>query len=98
MSGVRSLNRVEAAERSALLGVKSYHVEVDLTVLPVGPEVRCTSTVRFVCRQEGAQTFVDCCARVVSATLQYQPPQLWGGSSGCVVTASGAGLVAASPT
>ena len=55
MSGVRSLNRVEAAERSALLGVKSYHVEVDLTVLPVGPEVRCTSTVRFVCRQEGAR-------------------------------------------
>ena len=34
----------------------------------------------------------------VSAHRLVLQPQLWRGSSGCVVTASGAGLVAASPT
>ncbi len=50
-----------------------YHVEVDLTALPVGPQVHCTSTVRFASRREGAETFVDCCAPVVSATLNGRP-------------------------
>jgi aminopeptidase N len=70
---VRSLTQTEAEERGALLSVYAYDIQVDLTDLPTGPEVRCVSTVAFTSRTPGATTFVDCCAEVVSATLNGQP-------------------------
>lgn len=52
-----SLTRTDAAGRSALLQVRSYHVELDLTT---GAETfRSTTTIRFVASHEGATTFVD---------------------------------------
>jgi aminopeptidase N len=65
----RSLTQAEAERRAALLAVERYDVAVDLTDLPTGPEVRCVSTVTFTCREPGAETFVDCAADVVEATL-----------------------------
>ncbi|WP_405867272.1 aminopeptidase N [Streptomyces sp. NBC_01515] len=67
--GIRSLTRIEAERRAALVAVERYDVDVDLTALPDGPEVRAVSTVVFTCREPGAETFVDCAARVLSATL-----------------------------
>ncbi|MFF4802777.1 aminopeptidase N [Streptomyces sp. NPDC001351] len=67
--GIRSLTRSEAERRAALLTVERYDVDVDLTALPDGPEVRCVSTVTFSCHEPGAETFVDCAAEVVGATL-----------------------------
>ncbi|XUL93638.1 aminopeptidase N [Streptomyces galilaeus] len=67
--GIRSLTRAEAELRAALIAVERYDVDVDLTALPDGPEVRAVSTVAFTCREPGAATFVDCAARVLSATL-----------------------------
>ena len=64
----RSLTQVEAEERAALLEVQRYDIDVDLTGLPTGPEVRCTSRVTFTCKRPGATTFGDCSADVVSAT------------------------------
>ncbi|WP_328498597.1 aminopeptidase N [Streptomyces sp. NBC_00414] len=66
---IRSLTRTEAERRAELLTVLRYDVAIDLTGLPDGPEVRCVSTVTFICREPGAETFVDCAAQVVSATL-----------------------------
>jgi aminopeptidase N len=71
--GVRSLTQAEAERRAALLAVERYDVAVDLTALPTGPEVRCVSTVTFVCREPGAATFVDCVADVVEASLNGVP-------------------------
>ncbi|HZM74641.1 MAG TPA: aminopeptidase N [Candidatus Limnocylindrales bacterium] len=67
--GNRSLTQAEAETRAALLAVERYDVAVDLTDLPAGPHVRCVSTVTFTCRDPGAETFIDCAAQVVSATL-----------------------------
>ncbi|WP_324788500.1 aminopeptidase N [Streptomyces sp. H51] len=67
--GTRSLTRTEAERRAALLTVERYDLDIDLTALPDGPEVRCVSTVTFSCREPGAETFVDCAADVLSATL-----------------------------
>ncbi|MFJ9542839.1 aminopeptidase N [Streptomyces sp. NPDC101225] len=67
--GIRSLTRTEAERRAALLAVERYDVDIDFTALPGGPEVRCVSTVTFTCREPGAETFVDCAAQVVGATL-----------------------------
>ncbi|MEU4612293.1 aminopeptidase N [Streptomyces umbrinus] len=66
---IRSLTRSEAERRGALLEVERYDVDIDLTGLADGPEVRCVSTVAFSCREPGAETFVDCAAEVRSATL-----------------------------
>jgi aminopeptidase N len=70
---MRSLSQTEAERRAALLAVQRYDIDVDFTALPTGPEVRCVSTVTFTCREPGADTFVDCAARVVSATLNGEP-------------------------
>ncbi|MFI7299531.1 aminopeptidase N [Streptomyces sp. NPDC050121] len=69
----RSLTRTEAERRGALLTVERYDVDIDLTGLTDGPEVRCVSTVTFGCREPGAETFVDCAAQVRSATLNGRP-------------------------
>ncbi|MDT4990283.1 MAG: hypothetical protein QOH97_175 [Actinoplanes sp.] len=74
----RSLTHVEAARRAALLKVSKYDIAVDFTALPTGPEVRCVSTMTFSCREPGAESFVDCAAEVISATLN-------GGSLGAAV-------------
>ncbi|MFJ3798054.1 aminopeptidase N [Streptomyces sp. NPDC090088] len=71
--GIRSLTRTEAERRSALIAVERYDVDIDLTALPGGPEVRCVSTVTFTCREPGAETFVDCAAEVRAATLNGTP-------------------------
>ncbi len=74
MSGAaRSLTQQEAEERGALLSVGRYDVTVDLTDLLDGTDVRCVSTIEFSCSQPGASTFLDCCADVVSATLNGEP-------------------------
>lgn len=65
----RSLTQVEAERRAALLAVEHYAIDIDLTDLPTGPQVRCVSTVTFTCREPGADSFVDCAAEVVSAVL-----------------------------
>ena len=72
MSAV-SLTQAEAEKRAALLSVERYDIDVDLTDLPTGPEVRCVSTVTFTCREPGAETFIDCAAEVVGATLNGMP-------------------------
>lgn len=47
----------EAAARSALIDVRSYHVHLDLTA---GPEsVRSLTEIEFGCRRPGATTFAD---------------------------------------
>ncbi|NEA34228.1 aminopeptidase N [Streptomyces sp. SID13031] len=66
---VRSLTQVEAAERARLLTVDSYQVAVDLTDLPAGTRVVCTSAIAFTCHEPGASTFADCVAEIESATL-----------------------------
>jgi aminopeptidase N len=55
------------------VAVDRYDVEIDLTALPDGPEVRCVATVTFTCREPGAETFIDCAARVRAATLNGVP-------------------------
>ncbi|KAA0940409.1 aminopeptidase N [Streptomyces apricus] len=69
----RSLTRTEAERRAELLTVERYDVDIDLTGLLDGPQVRCVSTVTFGCREPGAETFVDCAAQVVTATLNGAP-------------------------
>jgi aminopeptidase N len=69
MSDLTSLTRDEAARRSALLTVERYDVHVDLRGLYDGEIWAATSTITFTCREPGAETFVDCGGRVVSATL-----------------------------
>jgi aminopeptidase N len=66
---VRSLTQQEAEERAALIEVRRYDIAVDLTDLPTGPEVRCTSRIEFACAHPGQATFVDCAADLVTATL-----------------------------
>jgi aminopeptidase N len=69
MESLPSLTRVEAEERSALIEVERYDIDVDLTDMPEGADFRAISTVRFSCRTPGASTFVDAALDVVSATL-----------------------------
>jgi aminopeptidase N len=69
MDDVRSLRRDEALERSRLLHVDRYDIDVDLTGLAEGSVWRATSTVTFRCTTAGASTFVDCAASVTNATL-----------------------------
>jgi aminopeptidase N len=67
--GVPSLTQAEAERRAALLAVEKYDIAVDLSGLRAGPEVRCVSMVTFTCREPGAETFIECAAQVVNATL-----------------------------
>ncbi len=69
MEQLSSLTWDEAKRRAALLTVDRYDIDVDLTDLLAGPELRATSTIRFSCTEPGADSFVDCAASVMSATL-----------------------------
>ncbi|MEV6410197.1 aminopeptidase N [Kribbella sp. NPDC051718] len=66
---VLSLTRAEAEERARLLTIQRYDVAVDLTDLPTGTRVVCTSTIAFSCHEPGATTFADCVAEIESAVL-----------------------------
>ncbi len=60
-----NLTRDEARERSRILDVSSYDVDVDLTT---GDQTfRSETTVRFSCAEPGASTFIDLVARTVHA-------------------------------
>ena len=63
-----NIKQVEAAERSALIQVSSYAIDLDLTT---GAEnFRVKTTVKFAGRKPGATTYIDCVgARVISAKL-----------------------------
>jgi aminopeptidase N len=70
---VPNLTRDDAAARAQLLAVDSYDVQFDLTdgAGNAGEQTfGSTTTVRFSCRQPGADTFIDLVAETVhSATL-----------------------------
>jgi len=68
-----SLTRDEATTRARLVDVERYDIDVDMTGLLEGTTWRATSTVTFTCAEPGAETFVDCVAEVVSATLNGVP-------------------------
>ncbi|GAB3979800.1 hypothetical protein GCM10029978_076150 [Actinoallomurus acanthiterrae] len=67
-----SLARTEAAERGALLRVRSYRIDLDLTT---GPDTfRSTTTVKFDAREPGAGTFLDLePSELLSVTLNGRP-------------------------
>src|ERR1043165_52432 len=67
--GIRSLTRTEAERRAGLLAGERHAVDTHLPGLAEGPEIRSVSTVTFACHEPGAETFVDCAAEVISATL-----------------------------
>jgi aminopeptidase N len=58
-----NLTREEAATRAALLDVASYSIDLDLTTGDT--TFASTTTVRFTCREPGAETFAD----LVGATV-----------------------------
>jgi aminopeptidase N len=68
-----SLAQEEARVRAALLEVQRYDLDVDLTGLLDGAELRAVSTITFTCREPGGSTFVDCQAEVESAILNGSP-------------------------
>ena len=63
-----NIKQVEAAERSAIIKVSSYAIDLDLTT---GAEnFRVKTTVKFAGLKPGATTYIDCVgARVISAKL-----------------------------
>jgi aminopeptidase N len=69
MESLPSLTRIEAEERTALIAVQRYDIEIDLTDLVEGTDFRAVTTIRFTCRTPGAATFADAALTVVSATL-----------------------------
>ncbi len=73
MNAARSLTRLEAEERAALLEIRRYDLELDLTGLADGDTLRATSTITFSAARAGAVTFVDCLGDVEEATLNGRP-------------------------
>ena len=69
VAALPSLTAPEAAERSRLLSVERYDLDVDVAGLRTGPELRAIATIRLLCREPGVSTFVDCAADVARATL-----------------------------
>ena len=54
-----SLTYSEGRERSRLIDVLRYHVELDLTGAGTGDAFGSVTTVRFGCRAPGAATFIE---------------------------------------
>jgi aminopeptidase N len=77
-----TLTRDEAVARAALLSVERYDIELDLTGLAAGDELRARTTVRFTCTDEGAASFVDAVASVTAATLNDRPLDVSGHADG----------------
>ena len=67
-----NLTREEAATRAALLDVTSYSIDLDLTT---GDKTfESTTTVRFTCREPGAETFADLVGAIIhEITLNGEP-------------------------
>ena len=67
-----NLTREEAATRAALLDVTSYSIDLDLTT---GDKIfASTTTVRFTCREPGAESFADLVDAIVhEITLNGEP-------------------------
>ncbi len=67
-----NLTREEAATRAALLDVTSYSIDLDLTT---GDKIfSSTTTVRFTCREPGAESFADLVDAIVhEITLNGEP-------------------------
>ena len=64
-----SLTKTEAAERSRLLEVDRYDIDVDMTGLLEGDLFASRSSITFRCSEPGATTFVDIAADVQRAIL-----------------------------
>jgi aminopeptidase N len=63
-----NIKQVEAAERSAIIKVSSYAIDLDLTT--GAQNFRVKTTVKFAGLKPGATTYIDCVgARVISAKL-----------------------------
>ncbi|WP_214408138.1 aminopeptidase N [Pseudonocardia lacus] len=77
-----NLTRTDAERRAALLSVDDYVVELDLTDgggKPGDATFATTTTVRFTCREPGADSWIDLVAAdVASATLNGEPLDLSG--------------------
>src|SRR5689334_13951333 len=73
MSTLRSLTQEEARERAALIEVKRYDLELDMTGLASGDELRTSSTITFSATAPGATTFVECLGEVEEAMLNGKP-------------------------
>ena len=73
MSNLRSLTQEEARERAALIEVQRYDLELDLTGLASGAELRTFSTITFSATASGATTFADCLGEVEEAVLNGKP-------------------------
>ena len=67
-----NLTRDEAAARAELVEVESY--EVDLDVTSDGPTFTSTTTVRFRCREPGAETWLDLVTPSVSEVVLNGTP------------------------
>jgi len=67
-----NLTREEAATRAALLDVTSYSIDLDLTT---GDKTfESITTVRFTCREPGAETFADLVGAIIhEITLNGEP-------------------------
>lgn len=84
MPGVRNLTQAEAIERSRLLDVTGYDINLDLSsaVQAEGHTFRSRTEVRFRCSEPGASTFIEVAANSVrSATLNGTPLELGGWSA-----------------
>ena len=65
-----NIKQVEAAERSSLIKVSSYSIDLDLTT---GAEnFRVKTTVKFAGLKPGATTYIDCVgSKVISASIVH---------------------------
>ena len=72
MTHALSLTQEEARERAALLDVRRYDLDLDLTGLEAGDALRSTSTIAFTATA-GSATFVDCLGEVEEALLNGRP-------------------------
>ncbi|MDR1448820.1 MAG: aminopeptidase N [Propionibacteriaceae bacterium] len=63
----KNLTRQEAEARAALIAVRSYDIALDLT--GPGDTFASRTTIRFACRQPGADTFADLVAARVKAVV-----------------------------
>jgi aminopeptidase N len=63
-----NIKQIEAAERSAILRVESYQIDLDLTT---GAEnFRAITTINFTGLKPGSTTYIDCVgSKVISAKL-----------------------------
>jgi aminopeptidase N len=79
-----NLTRDEARERSRLLNIESYDVDVDISGAPTDARVfPSTSVIRFRCAEPGAATHLDITADAIrEATLNGEPLDVTDGFDG----------------